>query len=192
MELGKAFGAVAALKQKSFAFDDLGKISGQVAGLSCKDQRRIITQGLLSGRKRSCILIFGHVNALCVSPTVRRPICRHAHYSSFVHFKGAPFRLILCALASKSGNFPSLSQFATASQCFSIISAKFPVGKFAKRRLSGPLNRPVSIGENPFGVRVSWGFDGIAGFKSASLIRAAYGYGQKDNRHIQSSAQKRG
>jgi hypothetical protein len=40
--LGEAFGAIAALEQKAPAFGDVGQRRGQPAGLTRKNQRRII------------------------------------------------------------------------------------------------------------------------------------------------------
>ena len=82
MELGKAFGAIAALQQERLAGRHLGEIGLQVARLARKDERRKLAKLRLDRGERRLVPIDGHLNALLAAPAFRRPLRRHVESPS--------------------------------------------------------------------------------------------------------------
>ena len=73
MELGKAFGAVAALQQERLAGGDIGEPVLQAPRLAGKDQRRVGAQRLLDAAERGLVGIAGNLADREAAPASRRP-----------------------------------------------------------------------------------------------------------------------
>ncbi len=70
---GEAFGAIAALQQKHFAFRDLGQGLFQIARLTGKNQRRKARKLRLDVGKRLGVGIIGHLHDRLRAPGLRAP-----------------------------------------------------------------------------------------------------------------------
>ncbi len=80
-EFGKALGAIAALKQESTALADLCEICLQLAGLTCKHERRIGAQTRFHGGKRRLVRVGREMLRGLCAPALRFPVFRHLVFS---------------------------------------------------------------------------------------------------------------
>lgn len=94
-KFGKALGAVTALKQESTALADLSEICLQLAGLTCKHERRIGAQARFHGGKGRLVRVGREVLRGLGAPALRFPVFRHRLLSE-IHaapLPGPPARL---------------------------------------------------------------------------------------------------
>src|SRR3546814_6848760 len=77
MKFGKAFGAVAALKQEGLALRHAAELARQLARFTREDERRIVCELAFGGRERIGVAIGGQLARLVRTPAMRLPIFRH-------------------------------------------------------------------------------------------------------------------
>src|SRR3546814_18639806 len=76
MKFGKAFGAVAALKQEGLALRHAAELARQLARFTREDERRIVCELAFGGRERTGVAVGGQLARLVRKPAMRRSEAR--------------------------------------------------------------------------------------------------------------------
>ncbi len=75
--LGEALRAVAALQQETLAHGDLAERLLEIAGFTCKYERREVRDLLLDSRERGQVWIIGNLQNVLPAPAIARPTLGH-------------------------------------------------------------------------------------------------------------------
>src|SRR5204863_1601489 len=106
--LGEAFGAIAALQQKRFAFADAGERALERPRLAGKNERREGREQPLDLGKRLLIRIIRHLLDRLRSPAVGGPTRGHGYSPSLQRGRGYTLKKLpdaSCRLAAGNGDF---------------------------------------------------------------------------------------